>query len=198
MATKRTRRRGRGRRALMLIAVLLAGSGLLRLTDGTGLAVAREVEALAKSSPTTQPASPGCTTEAEIETLLTTLLAREERLKDAEAELAHQQRTVAVAKQEIHDQLARLEAAESALRQTMALADQAAEKDLSRLTSVYENMKPADAAALFEAMAPEFAAGFLGRMRPDAAALVMAGLPSERAYAISVILAGRNAEVPTE
>jgi hypothetical protein len=45
-------------------------------------------------------------------------------------------------------------------------------------------------------MDPEFAAGFLGRMRPDAAGAVMAGLSAEKAYAVSVILAGRNAGVP--
>ena len=80
----------------------------------------------------------------------------------------------------------------------LAVAEKAAEGDLSRLTSVYEAMKPKDAAALFEAMEPEFAAGFLGRMRPDAAAGIMTGLSPETAYMISVVLAGRNARAPTE
>ena len=57
-------------------------------------------------------------------------------------------------------------------------------------------MKPKDAAALFEEMSPEFAAGFLGLMRADAAALIMTGLEPTTAYSISVILAGRNANVP--
>ena len=48
---------------------------------------------------------------------------------------------------------------------------------------------------MFEQMAPEFAAGFLGRMKPAAAANVMAGLSPMSAYAISVLLAGRNALV---
>jgi flagellar motility protein MotE (MotC chaperone) len=47
-------------------------------------------------------------------------------------------------------------------------------------------------------MDPVFAAGFLGRMRSDAAAAILAGLPPELAYSISVVLAGRNASVPTE
>ena len=89
-----------------------------------------------------------------------------------------------------------LEQIESDLRKTLALADGAAENDLARLTSVYENMKPKDAAALFETMEPDFAAGFLGRMRPDAAASVMTGLSPGAAYSISVILAGRNANAP--
>ena len=32
------------------------------------------------------------------------------------------------------------------------MADQAAEKDIARMTTVYENMKPADAAKIFERM----------------------------------------------
>ena len=59
-------------------------------------------------------------------------------------------------------------------------------------------MNAKEASVLFEAMAPEFAAGFLGRMRADAAAAVMAGLEPETAYAISVLLAGRNAAVPSD
>ncbi|KIN65935.1 hypothetical protein Z945_982 [Sulfitobacter noctilucae] len=89
-----------------------------------------------------------------------------------------------------------LEEAEANLRRTLSLTDGAAEDDLARLTAVYENMKPKDAAALFATMEPDFAAGFLGRMRPDYAAAVMTGLPPDVAYSISVILAGRNANAP--
>ncbi|MEP4475030.1 MAG: hypothetical protein ABJ024_08265, partial [Lentilitoribacter sp.] len=78
----------------------------------------------------------------------------------------------------------------------MALANTAAEDDLVRLTAVYENMKPKDASALFEQMEPGFAAGFLGRMRADAAAGILSGLSPQVAYSISVILAGRNADIP--
>ena len=54
------------------------------------------------------------------------------------------------------------------------------------------------AAALFQLMEPSFAAGFLGRMRADAAAAILAGLEPDLAYSISVVLAGRNANVPRE
>jgi flagellar motility protein MotE (MotC chaperone) len=47
-------------------------------------------------------------------------------------------------------------------------------------------------------MDPGFAAGFLGRMRPDAAAAVLAGMDPAAAYAISAIIAGRNARAPTD
>jgi flagellar motility protein MotE (MotC chaperone) len=87
---------------------------------------------------------------------------------------------------------------EARLRETLALADGAAEADIERLTAVYQAMKPKDAAALFEAMSPEFASGFLGRMAPESAAAILSGMSAEAAYGISVIVAGRNAGAPTE
>ncbi|EPX77324.1 hypothetical protein thalar_03046 [Litoreibacter arenae DSM 19593] len=92
--------------------------------------------------------------------------------------------------------LERLEAAEAKLAETIHNVSGASEKDLMRLTEVYESMKAKDSAPLFEKMSAEFAAGFLAKMSPTSAAGIMAGLSSEKAYAVSVILAGRNANAP--
>lgn len=130
--------------------------------------------------------------------MLSALETREERLRDRENRMTMRLRALQLADARIEEKLAALKASEAALRATIALADEAAESDLIRLTSVYENMKPKDAAALFETMDPGFAAGFLGRMRPEAAAGIMTGLSPETAYTISVVLAGRNADVPRD
>ena len=123
---------------------------------------------------------------------------REDRIVKKEGQISDRIQALAVAKHGIDQKLAELIKAEKELKATIALAETASEDDLSRLVSVYENMKPKDAAALFEEMEPQFSSGFLGRMRPDAAAKIFAGLTPEKAYSISVILAGRNANVPTE
>lgn len=188
------RRRKSVRGVLWLIAAAFALSGLLRLGGEAGSAIAagtaREAE---------EPASPeGCAPPPDIAEVLAALQERDARLTAREAALADRAQALAVAQERFAGNLAALEAAEASLEQTMALAATAAEDDLSRLTSVYENMKPKEAAPLFSAMDPEFAAGFLGRMRPEAAAAILAGLAPETAYSISVILAGRNAEVPTQ
>ena len=91
-----------------------------------------------------------------------------------------------------------LEEAEGILNATIAMAESASQTDVAQLTTVYENMKPKEAAALFEEMSPEFAAGFLGLMRPDVAAAIMTRLAPATAYSFSVVLAGRNANAPTE
>ncbi|MBD3665518.1 MotE family protein [Sulfitobacter aestuariivivens] len=199
--SSRFRRYGRG--SVMLIAGFLISSAVLRLASG--VANAQDTDVAARPLPaevkTPVPGVPilmakGASDRAEMGSLLEALQVREARLLERERTLAERKKALLVADAEIAQRLVSLKAAEEALRQTLSLADGAAEDDLARLTSVYESMKPKEAAALFETMEPAFAAGFLGRMRPDIAATVLAGLSPERAYSISVILAGRNASVP--
>ncbi len=192
-----------GRGSVALIALLLISSATLRLVSGVALAEDSDVVPL--PLPTSVMASPVNDAapsmeqkpdHAEMGSLLDALRAREAKVKSVEARIELRQKALEAADAEIAKRLAALEDAEAALRGTLSLADGAAEGDLTRLTAVYESMKPKDAAALFETMEPGFAAGFLGRMRPDSAAAIMTGLSPEIAYSISVILAGRNANVP--
>lgn len=194
---KSRRRRHARRGALTLIALLLLSSAILRVGTRTGHVVALEKPAPAADHGTGHAvAAAGCAPAPDVEAMLEAFGAREARLDAREAQIRDRMNALAVADEEINKKLMQLEAAETALKATLALADSAAENDITRLTAVYENMKPKDVAALFEQMDPDFAAGFVGRMRPDAAAALMAGLSPDRAYTISVILAGRNSSVP--
>lgn len=200
--SKNTKRRRTGRGSILVIALLLVTSGLLRLASGADIAVAKVSEAMNQGDvdqnsddvahQNTEPpmAAP------DVGGLLAALQEREAQIKRQEAAIAKRQKALKVADEEISKRLTALAEAEEKLRATLSLADGAAESDLTQLTSVYENMKPKGAAALFEKMEPTFAAGFLGRMRPESAAAIMAGLSPEAAYSISVIFAGRNASVP--
>jgi flagellar motility protein MotE (MotC chaperone) len=191
------KRRPPGRGALFMIASLLLGSAVIRLGDGAGQAFARSSTGQGEASiPHTSSAT--CETPEDLQVMLTAFQDREMRLQERELALRDRMQALRVADQEIERKLAALIVAEEELRQTLALADTAAEDDLIRLTKVYENMKPKQAAALFEEMDPQFAAGFLARMRPEIAAAVMAGLSPGAAHTFSVVLAGRNANVPSE
>ena len=165
------------------IVLMLGASVLLRGLSHVDMAVAQE-----------GPVVPAATTDGVIDALR----AREDQVAAREAALRDREQAIAVAGTEIEAQIAALGAAEQSLSQMIAMAESAAQNDLSRLTTVYENMKPADAAMLFESMDPAFSAGFMALMRPDAAAAIMGGLSPATAYSISVILAGRNAATPTE
>lgn len=200
---KPVRRSGRG--SVALIALLLTTSAVLRLVSGTNVAFAQAADNSASlptseidlaSMPFSDKASNRGSNKAELGSLLVALQAREAKVKEREAQIDMRSKALAIVDAEITKRIAALEKTENELRATLSLADGAAEDDLSRLTAVYENMKPKDAAALFETMEPDFAAGFLGRMRPDTAASVLAGLTPTAAYSISVILASRNANVP--
>jgi len=181
-----------GRGTLAILALLLAASGALRLGDRVGAAMALQAsESDQASDPPLQCPDPPVALAAALKERDVTLSNREASVNDRIAALT-------LAEEAITSRLDELKTAEARLRETLAIADGAAENDLARLTAVYEAMKPVDAAALFETMAPEFAAGFLGRMRPEAAAAVLSGMKPETAYAISVLIAGRNALAPTE
>lgn len=187
-----------GRGSLLIIGFLLFGSAFIRVGLETGKAVATEnpfLETTLRESRVVSSEPQEQDTET-LSKMLEAFQEREAKIAQQEEQIAIRKQALAVADQEIQRRLDVLQDAEKKLRSMLALADTAAEDDLSTLTSVYENMKPKDAAALFEEMEPAFAAGFLGRMRPDAAAGIMAGLSPQVAYSISVILAGRNANAP--
>lgn len=194
---KRTWSAGRG--ALIAIALLLVTSALIRFGAGPAAAIALELaelpineEPLRKPDPIIADITP------DLVMLLEETQEKQRELAEREARLEARSQALALIEQTVEQDLARLADAEEKLRATMVVADQAAEADLTRLTAVYENMKPDQASALFQMMEPSFAAGFLSRMRADAAAGILAGLDPDLAYSISVVLAGRNANVPRE
>jgi flagellar motility protein MotE (MotC chaperone) len=188
-------------RALSFIILCLLASGVVRLAIGEQ-AIAKEVVALADGSVSQvldhDELAAACAEPPDTALLLQAIQTRQARLDEREARLENRLQALNIAERKIRENTDALLAAEEKLAATLAIADDAAEADLLRLTAVYENMKAGNAARLFSAMAPEFAAGFLGRMRADAAASIMSDLQPENAYAISLILAGRNARAPQQ
>ncbi|SIT75462.1 MotE family protein [Pontibaca methylaminivorans] len=180
---------------LSLVATFLIGSALIRAGLGIGPAISAEPEprdAGAEAAETVPRAG------ADPGSLLARLQERERKLAERERRIEDRSRALEQADAALRQKLVALESAEERLRATIAMAEGASEDDISGLTAVYERMKPRESAALFETMTPEFAAGFLSRMRPEAAAAILSGLSPEAAYAVSVVLAGRNANVPTQ
>lgn len=170
-----------------LIVLCFLGSGAMRLVD-SGPAIAEEVGAL--GGPSAQ--------ETEAEALLAAIRAREAQLDAEAARLADREQTLKVAEAKLAEQLAAFETARRGLEETLALADKAAERDLDRMTVVYENMEPEDAARIFGRMDVAFASGLLARLRPEVAARILTSMEADAAYAITLTIASRNAAVPVE
>ncbi|WP_371168278.1 MotE family protein [Aliiroseovarius sp. 2305UL8-7] len=193
---QRYRRSAAGRRVLVTIALMLGVSGVMRLGD-LGIAVADDMGGLLAGTSAENEASAACTSEADIEIVLAALRGREANIAEQENQIRARLDALALADTEINEKMQALEVAERKLAATIATAETAASDDMQRLTALYENMKPKQAIPLFATMEPQFAAGFLARMNPSDAAQIMAGLDPQTAYAISVVLVGRNAQVPT-
>ena len=172
-----------------LIVVCFFGSAALRLTDDNW-ALAQGIGEAARSD------APG--TPEDGDALLAAIREREAQLDAEEKRLAVRRQSLEVAETKLAEQLAAFEKAQENLERTLAMADQAAEKDIARMTTVYEAMKPAEAAMIVEKMDVAFAAGLLARMRPEAAAAVLTGMSPESAYAVTLTIASRNHGVPVE
>lgn len=205
MSKKKVRYHRVGRSALSLIALFLLCSGVIRVGVNSGQAWAKASEAFSKIDAPKEAPEPHdvvqqevCKTDEDLQAVFEVLQNREKRLNEKDAKITERMAMLANAERDISVKLEELKAVEAELSRTLAIADQAAEKDIGKLVAVYEAMKPKDAALLFEEMEPSFAAGFLARMQPELAAGVMAGLSPTAAYTISAVLAGRNAEAPTQ
>ena len=183
------------RGGLFFLALFMAMSGVLRVGEGVGNALA-ETTTTAPAAAEAGSVAQICEPDSGAQAMLAALRDRETRLAEQEAKAAEREQTLALAREEIDTKIAMLKATEQKLAQTIELADQASEKDVAKLVAMYETMKPKDAAKLFGEMDPDFAAGFLAQMRSDSAAAVLAGLAPTKAYAISLKLAGRNANAP--
>ena len=188
--------------ALVLLACCFVGSALLRagevvaelpagMDDGFGNPIANE--------PASDPTASGPTNEeahsqssGEPIALISELRRQRAELEEREAAIAEREQILKTLKKQLSTRLDEISDARERLAKTAALVDDAAGKDVRRLAEMYQQMKPKQAGQIFNEMAPSFAAGFIGEMRPDAAALIMANMDAERAYAVSLLLAGRN------
>ncbi|MEL6365285.1 MAG: hypothetical protein AAFR11_10655 [Pseudomonadota bacterium] len=119
----------------------------------------------------------------------TELAARAEVVADREAELR-------IIEKRLEERISILTQTKNQLEETVARTEVANAEDIDRLVRMYQAMKPKEAGAIFNAMEESFAAGFLAEMRPDAAALILANMDADKAYAVSLIIAGRNARAP--
>ncbi|WP_439124635.1 MotE family protein [Marivita sp.] len=183
---------------LAIIGTFLLLSAGVRLATEAGQVIASEDPKATLSEQVSEQPTMDLARPETLNAAFEAIKEREQRLIDRETEMDQRETSVAAAETAIEAELAKLEQAEQNLRETISLASAAAEDDLSQLTDVYANMKPKQAAALFEQMEAAFAAGFLARMPTDSAARIMAGMTPEKAYEISVRLAGRNANIPLQ
>lgn len=188
-------RRGPGLGGVGLIVLCFFGSAALRMNEN-GSALAEEIGSMTAQQDEDTPRSGAAGEDADA--LLVAIREREAQLDAEAARLADRAQNLNVAEAKLAEQLAAFERAQRNLEETLAMADKAAERDIDRMTKVYEAMKPEDAARIIERMDVSFAAGLMARMRPEIAADVLTGMEPDAAYAVTLTIASRNTGVPTE
>lgn len=182
------------RLTVTVVVTLLILSGLTRIVSAS-LSVRPDIEPTLASAPTARISQ---TESNEVAALLRDIKRQATLLNEREMAVALREQDILIARQEIEAALDDLVEAENRLVARMEFSSTASNTDIDQLVRVYEGMKPKEAAILFEAMAPEFAAGFLARMNADSASALFSNLSPGKAYAFSVIIAGRNANAATE
>ena len=181
--------------SLMILSSILIVSGVFRLIPLASPALARVGLNEAAQAPETvamDMSDPG------VDIVLQRLLDREAFVEKRENAIKDREIALKIAEDAISTKLEELIEVEKTLSATIAKAEVAFEEDVANLTQVFGQMKPKQAAALFGEMEPGFAAGFLARLPAEASAGILAAMDPRDAYSISVVMAGRNANVPNE
>ena len=184
--------------ALRVVVVCFLLSGLVRAIGLAPALAAQLSESAEQTANADSHQAASCPEPEAPDTLLTLIREREQQLDDRERSVEERLTMLTVAAEQFERQKQELIEAEERLAATLAIADDAAEDDITQITAVYENMKPKNAAEVFNAMDQEFAAGFLIRMNPQAAADILANMNPDVAYAVSLLMATRNIEAPRQ
>lgn len=197
------KKRSRSAEAISVIIVSLVCSAAMRTINATAEAGPDRLEQFVESVEHMRAAQTGESVVAERATaeeaagpLLSAIRDREAELSARENALATREAELAALQAHLDHKIQALETSRAALEESLSQVENAQGEDVGHLVEVYEGMKSKKAGAIFDQMTPDFAAGFLGAMRSDRAAGIMSNMSPEKVFAVSVILAGRNAEQP--
>ncbi|WP_424929309.1 MotE family protein [Amaricoccus tamworthensis] len=183
--------------AVAIIAFCFLGSGAMRLTEH-GSAFAEGISEALEARNNAHAAPEAAEPVEEADVLLSAIRDREKQLETEADNLSTRAQELSVAEKKLEEQLTAFRKAQEQLENTLAMADGAAERDIAQMTTVYEAMKPEEAARIFERMEISFAAGIMSRMRPEITADVLTAMEPDTAYAVTLTIASRNSGVPTE
>ena len=114
-------------------------------------------------------------------------------LKRRETEIAARQAAYEDMEKRILAQLSAVKKAKSELDKSIQYRTDLARQDIVHLTTMYQTMKPKQAAAIFNEMDVNFAAGFLREMKSNQAGLILSNMKAKKAYQISLIIASKGA-----
>ena len=201
--------------ALILISAIFASAAVLRAgglvmsfamaepTDAAGQAMAQQQgeEQSAMPEPMTEAAATAPEDPDDMaavsggdrpELLLRAIRARSISLDERERKILERERALEVIAKRVAAELPKLEQERLALAELIANAQRHSVEGTEQLVKIYQTMKPKQAAAIFDEMDPRIAVVFLRDMRGEAASFIIANMNVKKAYAITLLMAGRN------
>lgn len=137
----------------------------------------------------------GCTDVPEAVELADLLDIRARRMERLKAELERQRADIATAEGTLTSKLRQLKALRDAGSEDRGAVQRAVSDDIDRLIAVYDQMKPAEAAAILSNLPPDFAAEILMRVEPETGARIIAAVDPNEAAILTTHMSARR--VPT-
>ncbi len=130
--------------------------------------------------------------------VLESLSERREVLDARENEMVMRERLIEAAERRVEERINELRTLEARIQDLLLFRDEAEEAQLASLVSVYENMRPKDAARIFDTLDETILVDVVSRMREQRIALVLAEMQPRAAQELTVMLATRLVAPGTE
>ena len=108
------------------------------------------------------------------------------------ADLERRRADIAVAEGTLTSKLRQLKALRDAGANGRTAMRQAVGEDIDRVIAVYDQMKPAEAAAVLTNLPPDFAAEILMRVEPEAGARIIAAVDPGQAAILTTHMSARS------
>lgn len=128
--------------------------------------------------------------------LLQDLAKRREELEEREQTLILREGLLAAAEHRIEGKIEELKTVKGEIEALIKVYDEQEEKEIGELVSIYEKMKPKDAARIFDQLDMDVLLDVLQRMKASKTAPVLAAMDANRAQEITVRIAERR-QMPT-
>ena len=174
--------------SLLVLAILFLASFLARAAAIAADATGMRTESAAR--PAAKDANAGACIDAAFGA---SLLQSAQRVEAKEARLAQQEQALNAIEARIEQRLAELDGVRAEFTEAAAKIADARDAELGKVSAVYSNMKPAQAASIIDGMDARFAAGLLSQMSGESAASIVAAMAPKKAYAVTVLMANRAA-----
>ncbi len=134
----------------------------------------------------------GCGDVPEAVALASELRDRALRIERYMQTIDEKKAELAAAEATLRTRLAELKAQKSGIRSRGDQSTEAVRQDIDRLVAVYNQMKPAEAAAVLTNLPPDFAAEILMRVQPETGARIIASVEPRQAALLTAQMGARS------